>query len=492
VLRTVPLKPKHQKKLRASDRLGIRFQVPEQWIDFARMCKIRSGTKYISFEPYHYQTDLVDLIESRKFTCIAKTRQLGISELICNYFVWKALRNNGYVAVILSKNQSDTSALAKRVKKQLFPFIAQGLLRFETDNLTDIAISGGGRLLFRNSSPNGIRGVESVSDVLFDEWGFVEDAELIYEAVLPTLELVGDDARVILNSTPNGRVGHYWGLLASGNGTDDIDRHCKEVREGIGSAYRHWVDDGGWNKVVIHWKAHPVYSTVANYLENKRLQMKMSESGIQREYNLSFDDTNLNVFPYELIEFAAIGDYEKPDPSKRYYLGVDVSTIGDDYTVGLLVSEDGRRYNTAAMYRQRKASMERNLDGLGQLITDYKPMKVGIEVTGGVGQLYLEKLSTRFPGTVFIAIKTTGDTKPIMIERSIHAHEKRIITYPTGVISDEHKAYVRVDKRLEASSGNHDDTVMGLAFALAVSPFADNSFSTVDLMTLQELRNHAI
>jgi hypothetical protein len=120
VFRSVPLKPKHLKKLRKTDN-GILFDVPSVWLDFARMCKIRSGTQFINFEPYFYQKELVDLIEARKFTCIAKTRQLGISELICNYFVWKALRNSGYVAVILSKNQSDTSALAKRVKKHLFP-----------------------------------------------------------------------------------------------------------------------------------------------------------------------------------------------------------------------------------------------------------------------------------------------------------------------------------------------------------------------------------
>lgn len=478
MFRTVPLKPKHAKKLRSRS-VGILFDVPEQWLDFARMCKIRSGTKFISFEPYFYQKELVDLIEARKFTCIAKTRQLGISELICNYFVWKALKNSGYVAVILSKNQSDTSALAKRVKKQLFPFITEGLLSFETDNLTDIAIAGGGRLLFRNSSPNGIRGVESVSDVLFDEWGFVEDAELIYEAVLPTLELVGDEARVIVNSTPNGRVGHYWNMLSSGNGENDIDRHCTEIKNDIGNAYRYWVDDGNWNKVVIHWKAHPVYSLVPDYLENKRVQMKMSESGIQREYNLSFDDTDLNVFPYETIEYAAIGDYEAPDKTKRYYIGIDVSTIGDDHTVGLVLSEQNGRYNVAAMYRQRKASMERNLDGLGKLIEDYQPMKIGIEITGGIGQLYLEKLAERFPGTMFTAIRTTGDSKPVMIERSIHAHEKRVLTYPTGVISDEHKAFVRSEKQLKASSGNHDDTVMALAFCLSVSPFGtdDNALN---------------
>lgn len=471
------LKPKHVKKLKAVQ-VGIRFDVPDIWLDFARMCKIRSGTQYITFEPYYYQRDLVDLIEARRFTCIGKTRQLGISELICNYFIWKALREPGYVAVILSKNQADTSALAKRVKKQLFPFIVEGSLSFDTDNLTDIALTGGGRLLFRNSSPNGIRGVESVSDVLFDEWAFVTDASLIYEAVLPTLELVGEESRVIINSTPNGRVGHYWSMLATGNGTNDIDRHCQEIREGIGEPFRHWVDEGAWNKVLIHWKAHPVYSKTPNYLEKKRIEMKMSESGIQREYNLSFDDSDQNVFPYDLIELAAIGSHKEPNENGNYYMGIDVSTIGNDYTVGIVLNENGGVYNVDSMYRNRKVSMERNLEGLGELIEKYRPLKVGIEVTGGVGQLYLEKLSERFPSIMFEAIKTTGDTKPLMIERSINAHERNIIKYPVGPISDEHKSYIRNGKRMEALSGNHDDTVMSLAFALTVSPFATGQSGT--------------
>ena len=96
-------------------------------------------------------------------------------------------------------------------------------------------------------------------------------------------------------------------------------------------------------------------------------------------------------------------------------------------------------------------------------------------ITGGIGQLYLEKLAEKFPGTMITAIKTTGDSKPVMIERSIHAHEKRVITYPTGIISDEHKSFVRSDRQLKASSGNHDDTVMALAFALSVSPFGTDS-----------------
>ena len=29
-------------------------QLPDNWVDFANLCKIRSGAKVINFDPYHY------------------------------------------------------------------------------------------------------------------------------------------------------------------------------------------------------------------------------------------------------------------------------------------------------------------------------------------------------------------------------------------------------------------------------------------------------
>jgi hypothetical protein len=468
--REILFKPKIQRKLDAS-KSGIGFVVPDQWIDFARLCKIRSGVNFVFFDPYYYQRIFVEVIQSHKFTICAKTRQLGVTETVANFMVWKALKNEGYVGVILSKNQNDTSAIAKRVKKQLFPFISKNLISFQTDSLTDLEIKGGGRLLFRNSSPNGIRGVESVSDVLLDEWGFVEDAEQIFEAVIPTLEMV-EFPRVIIASTPNGRNGHFYNLIND----RELDRHIAEIRGGFDEPFRHWSDESGsWARVLIHWKAHPIFSLIEGYLEKKMTELKMSQASAQREFNLSFDDSDQSLFSFESISNAAIGDYEPPDKTKNYYFGIDTATIGDDFFVGLMLSEQGGFFSVVALYRQRKASMTRNLDGLSLLIEEYKPVKIGIETTGGVGQLYLEKLAAVHPSTIIVAIKTTAESKAVMIERSIHAHEKRVITYPLGIISDEHKSFIRKEnKSLEASGNNHDDTVMGLAFALSISPFGTN------------------
>ena len=99
----VALKPKHRKRFEPVTQKAIWFNVPDSWHEFAPLCKIRSGTRYIAFHPYYYQSELIDLIEARRNTIIVKTRQLGLSEVICNYFIWKALRNPAYPELFTSR-----------------------------------------------------------------------------------------------------------------------------------------------------------------------------------------------------------------------------------------------------------------------------------------------------------------------------------------------------------------------------------------------------
>jgi phage FluMu gp28-like protein len=476
--------PKIQKKLNAKGG-GIGFVVPDNWADFARTCKIRSGLRFVFFDPYQFQKDLISIIEKQKFTIAAKTRQIGITELISNYFVYRALQNPAFVAIILSKTQNDTSAIAKRVRKQLFPFSSKGLLSFDSDSLTDLQITGGGRLLFRNSSPNGIRGIPSVTAILYDEAAFIENSSLIFEAMLPTLELSGDDARCVIVSTPNGRSGLFYDLLSSGNGENDLDRHISEIQNDIGEkGFRCWVDNSGWAKVLLHWKAHPVFSLIENYLEKKQTELKLSSDATQREFNLSFDASDQSVFSYNLVELAARGSFERfdKDKNRRYFMGVDLSSVGQDYTVAIVLSEDHGQYNVAVMYRERKKTFDANLFEINKLIALYSPSRVAVEANG-IGALYLEKLSESNPSAIIKAIQTTGVSKPVMVERLIHALEKKIISFPPGAISDELKTFSRKEGKLEAASGQHDDCVMSLCFALAVSPFATGDNSVIEIPT---------
>jgi hypothetical protein len=59
-----------------------------------------------------------------------------------------------------------------------------------------------------------------------------------------------------------------------------------------------------------------------------------------------------------------------------------------------------------------------------------------------------------------------------MISTLLLALEKQALSYPTNCpLIDEMLSFRRDGRKLEAAPGKHDDTVMGTAFALKVSPF---------------------
>lgn len=89
-----------------------------------------------------------------------------------------------------------------------------------------------------------------------------------------------------------------------------------------------------------------------------------------------------------------------------------------------------------------------------------------------MGSLYLEQLSKEHKSIKFDAIKTTNDTKSLMISTILLALEKGVLSYPSNSpIIEEMLNFRRQGIRLEAAPGKHDDSVMALSFSLAVTNF---------------------
>ena len=461
---------KNKRKLSGSkSKASVKKELPNNWYDFACLCDIRSGASVTKFVPYEYQKTLIEQIKIHPTTVIAKTRQLGITETIANYFLFKASSNPGYLAVIFSKTQSDTSNIAKRIRRQIDSLYEY--LETETDSLTDIQIHGGGRILFRNSTPNGARGLESVSDILYDEASFVEEIEEIFKSSIPCTTAVGEDARIIILSTPNGQSGWYWDKLTLNNGDRDVLKICQQVREGLISPVQSWTDSNGWCKFILHWLGHPKFSLNPDtYLQSIKARFELPEDVIQQEYNLSFTDSDTLVFSSEIIRKNAFASWEDYQPGSIYYLGIDTSLLGNDFTVVTILKEVGDRYELVKLYRERKKTHEYNIYRIGELIEEYQPIKVGIEVNSS-GQIYYEQLSGEHLNVDFEAVKTTASSKPKMINRLSLALEKGLINYPNDkIIIEEFLSFRQNGVKLEAIQGKHDDIIMSLAFAVTVLP----------------------
>ena len=450
------------------------LNISKNWLDFARKCKIRSGGNVVYFDPYKYQIDLVNLMINHS-VCVVKSRQLGISETITNFMLWRACLNPGYLGLVFSKTQTDSSLIARRMKRMI-----ESLgLKTATENLTDIEVNGGGRILFRNSNPDSARGIESVVDVFFDELAFLESGKELFDAVAPSQQMVGDKARIFAVSTPNGKSGFYWDLLNSGNGNIDIELLCKNASDGHDKPYQYWIDNGNWGKVLIHWKTHPVYGGNSNFLNDIHDKQKLSWEIINQEYNLSFQDSECNYFNNEDVRNCAIGNSEQYDSKNDYFIGIDTSTIGDDYCVCAVLKKDNNDvFSLVELYRKRGESSQYHIYQICELIEKFKPVIVGIEVTGGTGVIYLEKLSKLRKGTKFEAIKTTGDSKPAMLDRVKLLMEQLKFIYPqNSLIINELLNFKRNGKKLESAKGKHDDIIMASAFALAVGDNYENEWS---------------
>lgn len=442
------------------------FKVPANWADFARLTQIRSGGDVKKFNPYPYQQDLVDTMLQRSVVVI-KSRQLGVSETIISFMLWNACLNAGYLGLVFSKTQADSSLLARRMKRM----IASLGLRTATENVSDIEVLGCGRVLFRTSKPDSARGIESVVHCFLDELAFLDTGKELYDALAPAMQMVGSRARVFAVSTPNGKSGFFWDLLCTGNGDRDVELLCSQASKD-GEPFQSWVDTGGWSKILLHWRSHPLYGGNPNFLQEIHEKQKLSWEIINQEYNLSFQQAETNVFSADLVRKNAVGEYEtSAEKSARYFVGIDTSTDGKDYLVACVLKEiENNKYSLVKLYRKRQETNEFHLYQLTQLIEEFKPVAIGVEVTGGVGTIYVEQLSKKFKATRVEPIRTTGDSKPAMVVSLQLALERESLKYPsTCLLVEELLSFRRIGKQLSAAPGRHDDIVMACCFALVTA-----------------------
>ena len=226
------------KKLIKSSRAKFK-NVPNTWDDFVSLCEIKSGNKIAYFNPYPYQIELSSLMDRYSLIYIIKSRQLGITQAIMSKFLHRAALNPAYSAMCFSRNQDDASNVARRARVMVNSL--NEYLKNESDSLGYMKVSGGGELFFKNSSKEGGRSYDSVSDFLFDEAAFAENISSIYSASSASSALVGDDTTKVVVSTPSAQNGWFWEQINCNNG----DRDIIEICSAIGRVYCQLLADVG-------------------------------------------------------------------------------------------------------------------------------------------------------------------------------------------------------------------------------------------------------
>lgn len=429
----------------ASSKSQVNLPGVDQWPDFASKTYIRTSGTVLPFVPYAYQCDLIESINEHPNTIVLKSRQTGISETVCNYLLCRALTEPGFAAVTFSKTQTDASELGKRVRA-MANSLQNTSFKFLTDSNTQLSVVGGGTLFFLPATARAARGIPSCSVLFLDEAAFLEGAQEIYSAAMPTLSMVGEAAKVIVVSTPGTETDFFGDLWQS--------------------------NEGDWNKKEVHYHQHPVYSKDPEWAVKTRTSRRMTQSAWNQEYELQFGATDTQVYPTKLVDKCATGHLlECGLVNRSYVFGIDPAAGGADAFVCIVLDiTNPECAEVVAIHQETGKSTDYNLKKIGQMIEDWMPVHIAVE-KNGIGQVIGEALINFFPGSMIELRNTSRPSKITDTDRILYLMERDGIRYPKGALVDELKAFRQSESGArEASPGRHDDLVMALAQAVALTP----------------------
>ena len=445
----------------------------DDWPSFARRTWIRTGGTVAPFVPYAYQEALVRSINEHPNTIINKSRQMGASETVCSYLLCRALTERGFAAVVFSKTQQDASELGRRVRAMANSIEGESI-RYLTDSNTQIAIEGRGTLYFLPASPRAARGIPSCSVLFMDEGAFLDGAAEIYRGAMPTLSMVGENAKVIVTSTPDTELDWFGQLWHQGTPEDWYDYVRRREIEALNERLALVADS--WNRVAIHYSQHPIYGCDPEWARKTRESRRMTQAAWDSEYELAFGATDTQVFPSELVRRATRGHWrECGSIGRTYVIGVDPNAGGNDYFTAIVLDITETPYEVVGMYHENGKSTDYSLRHVKSLIEDYLPERVIVEKQA-MGAVIAEALSTALPKYAIETFNTSRPSKIVATDRILFLMEHDELIFPEGAIPNELRAFQQKESgQREAASGAHDDCVMALAFACHAIPETPNT-----------------
>lgn len=446
------------------------IQIPSEWKNFAALSDINSSGGIIKFIPYDYQLKIQKLMDSHSCV-IVKGRQLGISETVLSVILHRACLNRGYTALVFSKTQVDSSLLAMRAKRALESIG----VKMETDNLRDLIIRNGGRVRFLNSKPESSRGSESISDIIYDEASYLDELKSIRDAATPTQAMLGDKAREYFISTPSGSSGLFYELAATGN-SEELSDICKRVvDEKLG--FYSFIDDAGWGKVFVNHSAHPIYSQNPNYLSDMHTKKHVALDVIQREHNLSFEDSEGHFFTNISLERCWDSHIKEDcsDSESIYVGGLDTNNLGSDFwCFSVWRYDDNKRiFYKVAGYRRNKGTFIEHCNQTIYLIKKFPNLVLGVE-KNGLGGVAFEEIKHRLSGLTCHLISVTGENKGGLIQRVKAMIEAEKIRFEkSDPLQKDLEFYRQIGEQYRAATNCNDDEVSALAVMLQAASNED-------------------
>jgi hypothetical protein len=458
----------------------------EEFKAFANQCVIRSGTRLIRFDPlFDYQEAIARLIAVYPGLWLVKDRQLGLTELLICWMLFRAKLNPAYAGAVFSITEKDAHKVSKRIERmpsQIPDF------EWEVDSISVRKPKDGGEMNFRPSTTNATRGLESVWDLMFDEAGFVPIIDEMYAASTPSQEMVGADARTFIVSTIPKEGLDSWFFergLADNPDAIDLEELLAVARSGgffnqtkvplpAIPGFCAWEDKGGWVKVIISHKAHPIYGSNPQYVEEQRTKKKLTDAQAQREHNLGLPKQGASLFDPELVIKCATGQWmSTPEAGHSYLSCIDPNYGGQNFWVCQIWDITKAPFRLVAQYREnykkplycRTKSME--------LIKRFNAVFLAVEADNG-GVVIAEQISAEMPQLHVEITRTSQMSKIVNTDRITQNVEAGDVVFPSDWIGiKEARNFSALNRAAIVESDDlNDDTITCWAAGFAWLEFA--------------------
>lgn len=464
----------------ASAKLVTSLPSVKEWENFAPLTWIKTGDEagaaVLPFKPYDFQKEFIARLHVSQTIQILKSRQIGISEVICNYLLNRALTEPGFTAVIVSKTGDDSKELAKRVR-----FMAESIkgekLEWLSNSDRRLSWKGRGTLHFIPATGRGARGIPACSVLFLDEAAFIEGVKDIYQGASPSLMKLGKAGKIIIVSTPDMESDWYGEMWTDGLPSDWYDYVERRDFAGLQAVLDAVEKEDGWTRIALHYSMHPEYGADPEWPERFRKLRKLTKNQWAAEFELKFGATGNAIYASELVKKVAIGRFAECGMANRVYaMGIDPNGGGDDYFTAIVLDITSKPCSVAAMYRENNRATPYSLKRVNDLIDSFLPSKVIVE-KNSMGVVVAEALALQNTGYEIEQVYMSDPIKNAITDRTLYMMEDDDLIFPDGIIAAEHRAFRKDEKGKRSAGGSHhDDTVMALALAAMAAP------GSVDLM----------
>jgi Terminase large subunit, T4likevirus-type, N-terminal len=279
------------------------------------------------YQPYDYQTRLIDTYHRYRFSISMMPRQTGKSTSAAGYLLWYAMFIPDSTILVAAHKHTGAQEIMARIRyayELCKDHIRAGVVTY---NKGSIEFENGSRIVSATTTENTGRGM-SISLLYADEFAFVRPtiATEFWTSISPTLSTGG---KAIITSTPNSDEDQFALIWKGANKCEDEYGNPTEVGVNGFRAYR------------SYWEEHP--DRDEKWAAEQRSQL--GDDRFRREMGCEFliaDETLISAA--KLLDLSGVDPtfrtgqvrwYKKPEPGKIYVVALDPSlgTGGDDAAI---------------------------------------------------------------------------------------------------------------------------------------------------------------